>query len=879
MHSQFTFYKVKVKYANKEFYACRRNKIMIFPAVVAQENVISDIYGYLEHIQGRFKRIYPDNILLIQLKGTLECLYDGRMFLLKEGDLVFLCSTRPVSFSCTDSYVLLVSIPSSNLMDHQEEIYCCSAFSDDKTAFSNILSLVGEALKIQYYADPFNELRLQSLWRQCLYELLHTFHRTDYTITKMKQTYRQETLKERRRLEFGEILDIIEKNYSEDLKLSELAELYFYTPSHLSKMFVKYTGMHFSEYLSELRLEKAMPLLLHSKLEIGAISDRTGFANPRSFQQVFYKKYGVHPSEYRSSFQETSPADSDADIRSNLKEAQKLGLFEIFSEDKDTAVKSAAPGQSSYLGSFDAGSLKPLEIAKQNCVLNIMNAKDLMLDNIQGFVREANEKTGFTYLNCHGFLSDDMIIYFEDELSLYSDDHSDGRTRGQKFVYNFSLYEKVMRFAEDQGLKFIIQLGFTPTFLAPAGQRKNRIRGEGIPCMPESLELWNDLIRQLFVYLYGVFGDWFLECPVLLWQVADVHVNDIKNIAKEDFFRLYESTWRTVKGLFPQMVFGSPTISCTPSGLDFEREFLEFCSVHGCIPDEINLVYIESRFSRSKINVQPLTCRNFAAETRKILKGLGLNEETPLHMLEYYYTFGTNPLCDSMAGAMLPLRIAVQNHYLFRRFGYFSLSDFTTQTAFRKYPFCGANGCIALNGEKKPIWYALNFLSMLGSECLGLGDGYIITKKNDSIVILLYYDVPESGQKEKFTQENALDFYGYYTDKVISLDITGLAGSKAAVRERFLNHENGSAYEQWLRSGGPLLSSFADNGNAAFDAGGRLRAGHLCPFADDTDTFGHAPEINVFEQEIKSGVFHYSCTLKPFEIRLVEICIAGRENE
>lgn len=89
--------------------------------------------------------------------------------------------------------------------------------------------------------------------------------------------------------------------YNKDLKLTQLANLYFLNPDYLCRLFRKETGLSFSEYVNRTRIERAKELLELTSKEILDISTEVGFANVTYFNRIFKKITGVSPREYRFS--------------------------------------------------------------------------------------------------------------------------------------------------------------------------------------------------------------------------------------------------------------------------------------------------------------------------------------------------------------------------------------------------------------------------------------------------------------------------------------------------------------------------------------------------------------------------------------------------
>jgi AraC-like DNA-binding protein len=71
------------------------------------------------------------------------------------------------------------------------------------------------------------------------------------------------------------------------------------TPSYFGKEFKKETGIHFSEYLMNFRIEKAKTLLLNSRKSVSEITFEVGFNSQSYFGYVFRKATGLTPKHFR----------------------------------------------------------------------------------------------------------------------------------------------------------------------------------------------------------------------------------------------------------------------------------------------------------------------------------------------------------------------------------------------------------------------------------------------------------------------------------------------------------------------------------------------------------------------------------------------------
>ena len=94
--------------------------------------------------------------------------------------------------------------------------------------------------------------------------------------------------------------DYIKLNYSEKISIKEIADQLYLSPNYLSELFKKHTGKTISEYLTDYRLEKVCQLLDHAEYRVGDVSGMVGIHDGRYFSNMFKKKYGMTPTEYRN---------------------------------------------------------------------------------------------------------------------------------------------------------------------------------------------------------------------------------------------------------------------------------------------------------------------------------------------------------------------------------------------------------------------------------------------------------------------------------------------------------------------------------------------------------------------------------------------------
>ncbi|MCC8181840.1 MAG: AraC family transcriptional regulator [Clostridiales bacterium] len=99
--------------------------------------------------------------------------------------------------------------------------------------------------------------------------------------------------------QFIQVCNYINKHCTENLTLEQVAEHAGFSKYHFSRLFKKFTGTTFHEYLTSSRILWAKKLLVDSSTSITEIAMRSGFNSLATFNRIFKNELGCTPSEYR----------------------------------------------------------------------------------------------------------------------------------------------------------------------------------------------------------------------------------------------------------------------------------------------------------------------------------------------------------------------------------------------------------------------------------------------------------------------------------------------------------------------------------------------------------------------------------------------------
>ncbi len=167
-----------------------------------------------------------------------------------------------------------------------------------KFIMKNLYALIEEEynqrnIDIRVLTDGrFNADRLHSAttFSELMQEVQEDFSQLRKSISSVKASYNTDIL--------GLIIQYIEGNPGGDLTCNAVATKFRIHPSHLSRTFKQRTGENMQEYVTRIRIEKAIQLLEEGKYTNEEISRMVGFNSASYFSRKFRKVTGYAPRDY-----------------------------------------------------------------------------------------------------------------------------------------------------------------------------------------------------------------------------------------------------------------------------------------------------------------------------------------------------------------------------------------------------------------------------------------------------------------------------------------------------------------------------------------------------------------------------------------------------
>ncbi|TYQ15159.1 UNVERIFIED_CONTAM: two-component system response regulator YesN [Acetivibrio alkalicellulosi] len=97
-----------------------------------------------------------------------------------------------------------------------------------------------------------------------------------------------------------DIIDYLNENLSNSqLSLTLVAKAFYMNSSYLSRIFKQETGQTFVEYLTKLRIEKALDLFKGTDLMLYEVAEKIGIPDPNYFGKCFKKHVGLSVNDYK----------------------------------------------------------------------------------------------------------------------------------------------------------------------------------------------------------------------------------------------------------------------------------------------------------------------------------------------------------------------------------------------------------------------------------------------------------------------------------------------------------------------------------------------------------------------------------------------------
>lgn len=232
---------------------------------------------------------YPYCLLIYVQQGTLSVRYREQPFLAVSGDVVLLDCGEPHYYSAHNGlefyYIHFSGSDAHELCQYYLE-------TEPPLIQSEINWLVRNFLvsTVSFYSEDKYESIMDTSMR--VYKALHLIFSHKYMTETPKNTA------------VDTVQNYIYNHIREKFSLQQMAGLVNLNPYYFSHMFKRETGMSLFEYIINVRINQAKVLLSGSSRPIANIAREVGYESGGSFTNVFTKKTGYSPSQFRKMVRE-----------------------------------------------------------------------------------------------------------------------------------------------------------------------------------------------------------------------------------------------------------------------------------------------------------------------------------------------------------------------------------------------------------------------------------------------------------------------------------------------------------------------------------------------------------------------------------------------
>lgn len=243
--------------------------------------------------------------------GKINVDFENEHYTITSGDILVVCPNEKIRIKFVDKEISILRIQfypeilnigtkKSRLFDNLYEYSKnkCRLFklAEEDTDFLNSFVAI---YKEKYKYEPHSEIIMRAHIINIIGWILNKQHSIFIDYEQKNDTKTSIKLKE--------IINYIDTHYTEKLSLKDIANKYYISYSHLSRIFKEVTHTNFYSYVNGKRLTKAHFLLSTTNLSINEIASILGFCSSSRFIEKFTARFDLTPQEFRNRFRTKEP--------------------------------------------------------------------------------------------------------------------------------------------------------------------------------------------------------------------------------------------------------------------------------------------------------------------------------------------------------------------------------------------------------------------------------------------------------------------------------------------------------------------------------------------------------------------------------------------
>lgn len=717
----------------------------------------SDFDITFQHIELIAPRVNSGVQIMLVIEGELKVETSERFYHLAEKEILVLNRNQAYQIEgSTNNKVMTLAINDRFMENNYPEYHnyrfeCYSREVDlgREGMIDSIRKLLSDIIISYYRQDESFYIELKSYVCQLLLILIRGFKKAGSAVQKIDTT-------DQRLLE---IIDYMDRNYSQMITLEEVAQKFYLSTSYLSRYFKQKMGVGFSQYLMNIRLRHSIKDLLYTDDSISQIAMNNGFPNTKSFSTFFKKTYNMTPNEYRK-----------------LNEMKKEDSIENYSkEDSIDLIKSSEiiakltdiefEEQKTY--HHTEVNYKNLSIELTLNTNNTMRSPDYLLivgkittllkEDIRSQILEAKEDLKIKYIGVSHPISTTAIP---------PEVETDEPIPSSSPYFNI---DSALEFMKQHNLALFIRVRYVE--------------------ITKNEEQYFKKLTQFMRHCLQMHGESFVKKWRVMFYEPYFTGIEAKRL-QEVYLRLY----KTLKDILPSIKIGvympfSFREERTSKAHEWQLahdEYIDFIGYNANQNEVIDFDEMdEEKFDLAKDYIKQ--------KTNKLKQYLKKHHmEKPMHLVSWNtlsgktrYTNGTFFRGALILKSILDIADEVDTIGL-----WINTSAHENADERRRYRMDGIELFHYLRG-KRPAYFSLAYLERLKGEVVSYGKNHIMTRNDRGYqLVLMNWNLinPYLSIEENFLQRLNVE---------LSVKISGLPAGEYQVRKHVFDKNNGALYTKW----------------------------------------------------------------------------------
>ncbi len=776
----------------------------------------------LLYLKNEKKHVHQDIELIYLIEREAE-INSGESSVLKARDIAVINSNVQHSIrtgSRTTAFRLMIPYRLLGMMTSEEMVFFqCNSALYVSNNYQEMRRLT-EMLLLKYLnVDKRDMSEIASIIFQIIHELFGSF-RVDANRIALY-------VKEFKNSKIDRILNYINFHYFEPLNLIDVASYFGVSETYLSRYFKKQTGKNFVNYLNDIRTDNAAFELLSTDKSITNIAVDNGFSTPSVLNRYFRKKYGITPTAYRR--QSENMADNDV-IEGEKAEQVKQQISRKMEQDM---MKSADSKKVLIRNICDCA-----QWTDKSRLINIGDAGMIGDAQIQKHILFIRDALGISCVRIWNLFSEKFMI---------AEDFT-----GDSF--NFDYLDRIFDFFIQNKIFLFIDLGKRSRVIMAAS--KNELYSDMQQYTLNNIAEWENLLEHFVVHLTRrydrrILEQWIFEFP---WSKEEYYTEGYQ----------YTSAYEAGRAIIKKYLLNCRIAGISPNpGISEQqiREAIHILSEKKIFPEILTMKIFPDTNIQMMEEMIHQTGNDYLYARQYIEKIIGMTKEEgcdcKICISEWSNQMSNrNMIQDSCARGTYVLRFVQSIWKLVDMMGFWHGTDAVDLFYDSKKLIYGGGGLLTKDGIKKPVFYAFEFMSKLGSDMLKMGNNYIVTRNSAGTIVCLCFNYREYSsyyylKKDSIAETDLNKAFLDEEKEQIEFTIDGLEHDGIyLLKEEVVNNKNGSIQDEWR-----LLENQEELGSEEIQY---LK--NIC-----------IPKLFMEHVVCVDGKISFDVTIEPHEIRMIYI--------